>query len=70
MGLLVASVSNTSWLWQMRAAHSQLSAFEMEVGRLTTSQALSQEQWTSKTNSLQQDLDQATTQKVGGSGTW
>lgn len=61
--------SHTSWLWQMRAARSQLLASDAEVGWLTASQALSQEQWTSRTGHLQQELDQATAQKVHGSGT-
>lgn len=54
----------------MKAACSQLSAFEAEVGRLTASQALSEEQWTSRTSHLQQELDQATAQKVQVPGTW
>lgn len=66
----MAWCSRTSWPLQMRAACSQLSAFEAEVGQLTASQALSQEQWTSMTSHLQQELDQATAQKVHVSGIW
>lgn len=49
---------------QMRAACSQLAAFEAEVGRLTESQALSQEEWTNKSSRLECELTEATAQKV------
>lgn len=49
---------------QMRAASSQLAAFEAEVGRLMASQVLSQEEWTNKTSRLECELNEATAQKV------
>lgn len=48
----------------MRAACSQLAIFEAEVGRLTETQASAQEEWRSKESYLQEQLNQATAQKV------
>ncbi|XP_031149109.1 nuclear mitotic apparatus protein 1 isoform X3 [Sander lucioperca] len=48
---------------QMRAVCSQLAIFEAEVGRLTETQAFSEEDWRSKTGHLQSELNQATAQK-------
>ncbi|XP_060929744.1 nuclear mitotic apparatus protein 1 [Limanda limanda] len=48
---------------QMRTVCSQLTIFEAEVGRLTESQASSQEEWQSQTSHLQTELNQATAQK-------
>jgi len=38
--------------------------FEAEVGRLTETQASTQDEWRSKTGHLQYELNQATTEKV------
>ena len=43
---------------------SQLAIFEAEVGRLTETEALAQEEWIIKTSHLQSELHQATAQKV------
>ncbi|KAA8593975.1 hypothetical protein FQN60_004809 [Etheostoma spectabile] len=48
---------------QMRSVCSQLAIFEAEVGRLTETQAFSEEDWRSKTGHLQSELNQATAQK-------
>ncbi|KAF3847854.1 hypothetical protein F7725_020882 [Dissostichus mawsoni] len=48
---------------QVRTVCSQLAIFEAEVGRLTETQASSQEEWTSETGQLQSELNQATAQK-------
>lgn len=41
-----------------------MAIFEAEVGQLTESQALTQEEWTNKTSHLESELNQATAQKV------
>ncbi|XP_034719263.1 nuclear mitotic apparatus protein 1 isoform X1 [Etheostoma cragini] len=48
---------------QMRSVCSQLAIFEAEVGRLTETQAFSEEDWRRKTGHLQSELNQATAQK-------
>ncbi|XP_034460610.1 nuclear mitotic apparatus protein 1 isoform X5 [Hippoglossus hippoglossus] len=48
---------------QVRTVCSQLAIFEAEVGRLTESQASSQEEWQSQTTHLQTELNQATAEK-------
>ncbi|TKS81155.1 Nuclear mitotic apparatus protein 1 [Collichthys lucidus] len=48
---------------QMRAVCSQLAIFEAEVGRLTENQASAQEEWTSKINHLESELNKATALK-------
>lgn len=49
---------------QIRAVCSQLALFEEEVGRLTESQTSANEEWKTKTNQLESELNQVTAQKV------
>ncbi|XP_054650436.1 nuclear mitotic apparatus protein 1 isoform X2 [Dunckerocampus dactyliophorus] len=48
---------------QVRAASSQVTIFEAEVGRLTQSEASAQEEWRTRTDYLQSELKQATAEK-------
>lgn len=49
---------------QVRAVCSQLATFEVEINRLTETQASAEEELRIKTSHLQSELNQATAQKV------